>query len=85
MGQYIDGLIKENNLDALAGVGFGAYSPAAVSGYPSITLPMGIHHEIPIGITFFGGAFSEAQLLGIAYGFEEAIGIHPDPKFLSIP
>ena len=46
-------------------------SPAAVAGYPNITVPMGFIHELPVGISFFGAAFSEPTLLGIAFGYEQ--------------
>ncbi len=51
--------------------GYGAYSPAAEAGYPSITVPMGMVHGLPIGISFFGSAYSEPELIRIAYGYEQ--------------
>ena len=50
----------------------GASSPAAVAGYPSITVPNGYVLELPVGILFFGRAWSEGTLLKIAYGYEQA-------------
>jgi amidase len=47
-------------------------SYAAVSGYPSITVPAGFVRGLPIGVSFIGPAFSEAQLIGIGYAFEQA-------------
>ncbi|MEP6713289.1 MAG: amidase, partial [Ferruginibacter sp.] len=41
--------------------------PAAMAGYPHITLPMGFIHELPVGISFFNTAYTEPQLLSIAY------------------
>ncbi|MGZ8920686.1 MAG: amidase, partial [Limisphaerales bacterium] len=49
----------------------GSSSPAAVSGYPSITLPVGLISGLPLGISFFGRAWSEPTLLRIAYAFEQ--------------
>jgi amidase/aspartyl-tRNA(Asn)/glutamyl-tRNA(Gln) amidotransferase subunit A len=49
-----------------------ATSPAAVSGYPHITVPMGYIHGLPVGISFFGDNFSEATLIEAAFGFEQA-------------
>jgi amidase len=56
---------------------------AAVAGYPSITVPAGQVFELPVGISFFGRAWSEPKLLGIAFAFELATkGRHP-PRFLA--
>ncbi|MBK9106437.1 MAG: hypothetical protein IPL92_18215 [Saprospiraceae bacterium] len=82
MKKYIDDLMASNQLDALCGAGSGAYSPAAVAGYPSITVPMGLADELPVGITFFGRAFDEPIILAIAYGYEQASNRRTPPKFL---
>ena len=82
MKKHIDDLMDTNHLDALCGAGSGAYSPAAVAGYPSITVPMGLADELPVGITFFGRAFDEAGILGIAYGYEQASNRRTAPKYL---
>ncbi len=50
--------------------GGGSSSPAAISGYPAITVPAGFVHGLPVGLTFFGLAWSEPLLIEIAYGFE---------------
>jgi amidase len=47
-----------------------ASSPAAVAGYPHLTVPMGLVDGLPIGLSFFGAAWSEAQLLGFGHAFE---------------
>lgn len=82
MKKNIDDLMASNQLDALCGAGSGAYSPAAVAGYPSITVPMGLVDELPVGITFFGRAFDEPVILAIAYGYEQASNRRTPPKFL---
>jgi amidase len=57
------------NGDAAKG---GCTSMAAVAGYPHVTVPAGFTHGLPVGISFFGPAFSDAKLLGIAHAFEQA-------------
>ncbi len=58
-------------------------SPAARSGYPNITVPMGFVEGLPVGISFFGRAWSEPVLLEIAYSFEQGTLKRRSPKFLS--
>ncbi len=62
--------------------GYGTYSPAAIAGYPSITLPMGTVFELPIGLSFIGKAFGEAELLAIAYSYEQISKNRVAPKFV---
>ena len=64
------------------GVFEGLTSLAAVSGYPSITVPAGYVQELPVGVTFFGRAFTEPTLIKIAYAFEQATKARHTPKFL---
>jgi len=54
---------------------------AAVAGYPSITVPMGLVHGLPVGMSFIGKAWSEARLLGIAYAFEQATKARKSPQY----
>lgn len=54
----------------------------AVSGYPNITVPAGFIRELPIGISFFGRAYSEDVLIRVAYSFEQATKARREPKFL---
>ncbi len=60
----------------------GSSSLAAISGYPAITVPMGFTYDLPVGITFFGRAWSEAVLLEMAYGFEQGTRYRKAPKFI---
>jgi amidase len=94
----IDKLLKENSLDALIAptgspawktdlidgdhfIG-GSSSLAAVSGYPSITVPMGFIDELPVGISFFSTAWTESLLLEIAYGYEQSTKHRKEPKYI---
>ena len=60
----------------------GATSPAAVAGYPHVTVPAGWVHGLPIGLSFFGRAWSEGTLLGMAYDFEQEVKARKAPTFL---
>lgn len=94
----IDGLMAKNNLDAFVGPTSGAaYSVAAVAGYPSITVPLGLR-EIPAstaqngsaipasvqatGMLFMGTAWSEPKLLKYAYAFEQLTKQRVTPQLL---
>ena len=93
----IDKIMAEHDLDAFIGVtggpawkidhtngdnfGTSSSSPAARAGYPNITVPMGFIDGLPVGISFFGKAWSEPQLIEIAYSFEQATKIRKAPSF----
>lgn len=94
----IDALMRTHQLDALiaptTGVAWpinykkgdivsgSASSPAAIAGYPHLTVPMGLVRGLPVGLSFFSGAWSDAQLLNMGYAFEQARPALPAPKLL---
>jgi amidase len=63
--------------------GFSFSSPAARAGYPHITVPMGNWQELPMGLSFFGKAYAEPELIKIAYTYEQASKKRDAPKFTS--
>ncbi|HEY8670609.1 MAG TPA: amidase family protein, partial [Terriglobales bacterium] len=60
----------------------GSSNAAAVAGYPNINVPAGFVFGLPVGISFFGRAWSEPALLKIAYGFEQLVKARKPPQFL---
>jgi amidase len=61
----------------------GNTSFAAVAGYPSITVPMGLVHELPVGLSFIGKAWSEPALIKYAFAFESGTKARRSPKYLA--
>ena len=57
-------------------------TPAAVAGYPSITVPAGDVFGLPVGMAFIGRAWSEARLVGLAYAYEQATKRRIPPRLL---
>lgn len=93
----IDAVLREHRLDALvAPTGGPAWlidpingdapgasftSPAAVAGYPHITVPCGFVAGLPVGLSFVGTAWSDAALLGMAYAYEQASLQRQPPRY----
>jgi amidase len=93
----IDQVMREHKLDALvAPTGGPAWltdyvngdhyggsfsSPAAVAGYPHVTVPAGYTRGLPVGLSFVGTAYSEATLIGMAYAYEQATLHRRAPTF----
>ncbi len=71
--------------DLVNGDHFGGSSSqfAAVSGYPNVTVPAGFVHGLPVGVSFFGRAWSEPTLIRIAYAFEQATRHRRPPRLLA--
>ncbi len=61
--------------------GYGTYGAAAITGYPSVTVPMGGISDIPVGISFIGKAFDESGLISIAYTYEQISRNRTTPSF----
>jgi amidase len=96
-GPGIDAALRKDHLDALLAptngpawtndlvngdhVTGGSSTPAAVAGYPDITVPAGFVYGLPVGMSFFAGKWSEPTLIGIAYAFEQATHARRDPEF----
>ncbi len=64
-------------------VGGGSTTPPAVAGTPSITVPAGFVQGLPVGLSFFAGAWSEARLLALAHAFEQACAARRAPRYLT--
>ena len=59
----------------------GSSSLAARAGYPNITVPMGFIYGLPVGVSFFGKAWTEPRLIEIAFGYEQATKMRRAPRF----
>ncbi len=61
--------------------GFSFSGPAAMAGYPHITVPMGAWNELPVGISFVSTAYDEAGIIKLGYAYEQASKKRAKPKF----
>ena len=57
-------------------------TPAAITGFPHITVPMGLFHGLPIGVSFYGAPYTEHTLISMAYTFEQASLKRSKPAYL---
>jgi len=95
----IDKIMDEHDLDAIIApsggpawktdltngdnFGISSSSPAAISGYPNISVPMGNIDGLPVGLSIFGRAWTESLLLEIAYSFEQGTKHRMTPEYLN--
>lgn len=92
MNRYaLDALVMPTGSPAIkidlinGGRGYGGSSqPAAIAGYPAISVPAGQVSCLPVGITFMGRAWSEPTLIGFAYAFEQAAQARQAPRFVPV-
>ena len=96
-GNGIDAVLSQHKLDAMVSLTSGpawlidtvngdsdtggCSAPAAVAGYPHITVPAGLYRGLPIGLSFFGAAFSEPKLIKLASGYESTARARVPPRF----
>lgn len=76
---YLMGLLDGNELDALVGLDTLQSMIYPFAGFPAITVPAGAPWGVPVGVTFIGRARSDAELLGMAYAFEQASRLRVPP------
>jgi len=97
VAKLIDALFANHDLDAVIAptngpswvtdwvngdsFGLSSSSPAAISGYPAVTIPMGEIHGLPIGVTLMGTPFSEKKLIALAYALEQKLRARRNPGF----
>jgi amidase len=74
---------KIDQLNGDAERGGSAAGPAAMAGYPAITVPIGAVAGVPVGVTFTGRAFSEPKLIALAYAFEQVTLARTRPTYTS--
>lgn len=95
--KILESLFSTNKLDAICGItmgpscsidmiygdrwGYSLTMPAAVTGYPHITVPGGKVYDLPVGLSFFGTSYSEPKLIGIAFAYEQVTKHRVKPEF----
>ncbi len=93
----LDATLNQHELDAILGpsggpawvtdlvhgdhFSVGSSGAAAIAGYPNVTVPAGTIHGLPVGVSFFGAAWSEPTLIRIAWAFEQAAPHRQPPRF----
>lgn len=87
---HLDAIVAPTNspagpIDLVNGdhAGLDSSTPAAVAGYPSVTVPMGFAFGLPVGLSFIGPRWGEPRLIGLAYAFERHTKVRQPPKLLA--